>query len=149
MCVLGLCFFCFKALPSFLHVKGDAADIQDLHGVIEQYGPFDACVHTIGLLLDNESGLSQYNQLVSGSGSVPGSDSSYDRITRQTAENAIDCFKEQNRETERFPFVFISAAEVLLTFTSLFVVSLISFLSSIIRLDGLSQLLSPSLKDTW
>ena len=32
--------------------------------------------HTyIGLLLDNDSGLSAYNKLASGSGSVPGSDS--------------------------------------------------------------------------
>ena len=96
-------------------MKGDAANLQDLQTIIKEQGPFDACVHTIGLLLDNESGLSQYNQLVSGSGSIPGTDSTYDRITRQTAENAIDCFKDQNiqqENTKKFPFVFISAAEV-------------------------------------
>ena len=65
-------------------VQGDAADASQLQRIVNENGPFDACVHAIGLLLDNESGLSQYNKLVSGSGSEPGPESSYDRYVQAT-----------------------------------------------------------------
>ena len=60
-------------------VKGDAGDPTNLQRIVNENGPFDACVHTIGLLLDNESGFSEFNKLVSGSGSEPGPESTYDR----------------------------------------------------------------------
>ena len=114
------------------YVKGDAASESDMSAIFDQYGPFDAVVHAIGLLLDNESGLASYNKIASGSGSVPGQDSSYDRITRQTSFIAIDRIKKQQQstggaesETEAgsgtqqnvpIPFVFVSAAEAGWTF---------------------------------
>lgn len=114
------------------YVKGDAASESDMSAIFDQYGPFDAVVHAIGLLLDNESGLASYNKIASGSGSVPGQDSSYDRITRQTSFIAIDRIIKQQQstggaesETEAgsgtqqnvpIPFVFVSAAEAGWTF---------------------------------
>ena len=53
-------------------------------------GKADAVVHSIGLLFDVESGLQNLNLIVSGSKSVPGEDSTYDRITRLTAFNTVE-----------------------------------------------------------
>jgi hypothetical protein len=71
-------------------------------------------IHCVGLLLDDESGLGQYNRFASGSGSLPGSGSTYDTVTRLTAFNAIDAatgYAETNGLKEPFPFCFASAAE--------------------------------------
>jgi hypothetical protein len=72
-------------------------------------------VHCIGLLFDDASGIGNFNRFVSGSGSVPDPDSTYDTIIRQTAFNAIDAtlqyVQQNNLSTSNFPFVFMSAAE--------------------------------------
>lgn len=96
------------------YVKGDAAKMEDMETVFKQHGPFDGVIHAIGLLFDNKSGFGNYNQYISGSGSVIGEDSSYDRITRQTAFNAIELASKNTPPTsnqKKTPFVFISAAE--------------------------------------
>jgi hypothetical protein len=102
-------------------VSGDANLV--VGDVIDKYGPFDACVHTIGLLLDNESGLSQLNKFASGSGSTPDTSSTYDYVTRQTAFSAIKGLRKQvtrsnipNSQKSDLPFVFVSAAEAGWTF---------------------------------
>jgi uncharacterized protein YbjT (DUF2867 family) len=62
----------------------------------------------VGCLLDTESGLGNLNKFASGSGSEPGSSSTYDRVTRLTAFNAIK-LAEESEATKAF--VFVSAAE--------------------------------------
>jgi len=66
-------------------------------------------------LFDDASGLGNYNRFVSGSNSVPDSESSYDSITRLTAFNAIDATVDYVNMTpsapKPFPFCFTSAAE--------------------------------------
>ena len=94
---------------------GDARK-PDVIGSILKEGGYVGVVHCIGLLLDDASGLGTYNRFVSGSGSVPDENSSYDTITKLTAFNAIDATLEYAKENsaagdERFPFVFTSAAE--------------------------------------
>ena len=94
--------------------KGDARK-PDVISSILQEGGYVGVVHCIGLLLDDASGLGTYNRFVSGSGSVPDENSSYETITKLTAFNAIDAtlqfVKDNNESGERFPFVFTSAAE--------------------------------------
>lgn len=70
-------------------------------------------IHCIGLLFDDASGLGRYNRFVSGSASVPDTNSTYETITRLTAFNAIDATLEyaQKNNVEGFPFCFTSAAE--------------------------------------
>jgi nucleoside-diphosphate-sugar epimerase len=96
-----------------LNVKWISGDINEvIESVFQNYGPFDICVHTVGILLDNGSGLSKLNKFMSGSGSQPDMKSSYDYITRLTATNAIDLMKSQSYSPIRKPtFIFISAAE--------------------------------------
>lgn len=65
-------------------VSGDASQPKTVQAIIDDFGPFDGCVHAVGLLLDTESGLSALNKYASGSGSSPTSESTYDRVTRQT-----------------------------------------------------------------
>mmetsp|Transcript_24489 Transcript_24489/g.53628 ORF Transcript_24489/g.53628 Transcript_24489/m.53628 type:complete len:393 (+) Transcript_24489:84-1262(+) len=69
--------------------KGDARQAETIPSILEE-GGYVGVVHCIGLLLDDASGLGTYNRFVSGSGSVPDENSSYDAITRVTAFNAID-----------------------------------------------------------
>eukprot|EP01041_Mallomonas_annulata_P013230 gene13230-27993_t len=93
-------------------VSGDAADSKLLADIVLRYGPFDACVHAVGLLLDVDSGLSSFNKFASGSGSIPTSDSTYNKITKQTAFAAIDIISNQKEVgNKKIPFIFISAAE--------------------------------------
>lgn len=93
--------------------KGDATSEEMLNLLTLKYGPFYACIHAIGLLLDTESGLSSLNKYASGSGSIPTTESTYDNITRKTAYVAIESLV-RNTATDSLmttPFVFISAAE--------------------------------------
>ena len=99
--------------------KGDARQIDVISSILQE-GGYIGVVHCIGLLLDDASGLGTYNRFVSGSGSIPDNDSSYDSITRVTAFNAIDATTQFIKDNEsafsdsgnvRFPFVFTSAAE--------------------------------------
>merc|ERR1712070_850881 len=92
--------------------------------LFKEEGPFDAVVHCIGVLLDEESGLSNLNRFASGSGSVPSTEATYDKITRQTAFNALDAFlyngKSRAQMKNNKPFIFISAAEAGWTFPAPF-----------------------------
>ena len=74
---------------------------------------FVGVVHCVGLLFDDASGLGNLNRFVSGSGSLPDSDSTYETITRITAFNAIEAATQYavNHNLTNFPFVFTSAAE--------------------------------------
>jgi hypothetical protein len=93
--------------------KGDARQKEAVTNILSE-GGFSGIVHCIGLLLDSESGLGEYNVLVSGSGSILDSSSTYDTITRITAFNAIDAaieYSERAGLEKPFPFCFTSAAE--------------------------------------
>ena len=95
---------------------GDARKENTISSILRE-GGYVGVVHCIGLLLDDASGLGTYNRFVSGSGSVPDENSSYDSITRVTAFNAIDSTIQYLNDQEggppggRLPFVFTSAAE--------------------------------------
>ena len=93
--------------------KGDARDKDVIETVLSQGDTFKAIIHCIGLLFDDSSGLRTFNRLVSGSGSIPERESSYDDITRLTAFNAIEAAETYMKELEstNLPFVFTSAAE--------------------------------------
>lgn len=89
-----------------------SANEDTLNRLSNNYGPFYACVHAIGLLLDTESGLSNLNKFASGSGSVPSAESTYDNITRKTAFAAIESITTNTSPNGTpTPFIFISAAE--------------------------------------
>lgn len=90
-------------------IAADATSESEMKNLNESFGPFDVCIHAIGLLLDSESGLSDLNRFASGSSSQPGADSTYDKITRKTAFVAIDAMERQSKQDATF--VFISAAE--------------------------------------
>ena len=75
---------------------------------------------SLGLLFDVDSGLANFNKIVSGSGSVPGEASTYDAITRSTAFNVINSIEKKqsglgnilsNNKGKGYPFCFVSAAE--------------------------------------
>lgn len=92
--------------------KGDARQEETIINILNE-GGYTGVIHCIGLLFDDESGLGNFNRFVSGSKSVPDSQSSYDSITRVTAFNAIDATVEycNKNNMENFPFCFTSAAE--------------------------------------
>ena len=98
------------------YVSADAGELSALRDLHQRLGPFDSCLHCIGVLFDQDSGLSNLNKFASGSGSTPDASSTYDKVTRQTAMNAIDAFLESGGSGK--PFVFISAAEAGWTFTT-------------------------------
>jgi len=106
-----------KELSQVNWVQGDATDIRTVDQALKDA---DACVHAIGLLFDVDSGLANLNKIVSGSGSIPGDSSTYDAITRTTAFNVINSIEKKqsslgnlfsNKNGNRFPFCFVSAAE--------------------------------------
>jgi len=95
----------------------DAIDSDALKSLIERVDP-DVLVHAVGLLFDIDSGLANLNLVVSGSGSTPGEKSTYDVITRQTAQNALGTLQGIARNPLKNPlgqrprtFVFTSCAE--------------------------------------
>merc|ERR1719327_2290577 len=98
------------ALDTVEWQQGDAADPKDVQSFVKDA---DAVVHAVGLLFDVDSGLANLSPVVSGSNSVPGEESTYDRITRQTAFNAIDASVRKLRLpfAPRTPFAFVSCAE--------------------------------------
>lgn len=93
-------------------VKGDATDFNVVKSLVDEA---DAVVHAIGLLFDANSGLTNLNIVVSGSQSIPGEESTYDRITRQTAFNVIEAIKSRFSlpffGSSPVPVCFVSAAE--------------------------------------
>jgi len=101
------------ALEQVNWVSGDATDPSVVKKIVEKS---DAAVHAIGLLFDVDSGLANFNTIVSGSGSLPGDESTYDAITRQTMFNVIDAIEKKGSfpslgKKEKFPLCFVSAAE--------------------------------------
>lgn len=92
--------------------QGDARIETSVSNILSE-GGYTGIVHCIGLLLDETSGLSLLNQLVSGSRSIPDANSTYDTITRLTAFNAIDMATEYaaSNQLDDFAFCFTSAAE--------------------------------------
>jgi NAD dependent epimerase/dehydratase family len=100
---------------------GDARNKDTIRNILAEDNDeeFTGVIHCIGLLFDDSSGLGQFNSFVSGSGSIPDKESTYDTITRLTAFNAIDASLEyalnnKNKLKEKsfpLPFCFISAAE--------------------------------------
>lgn len=100
-------------------IRGDASDKAILEKLVKSEGPFDAAVHAIGLLFDVDSGLGSFNRYASGSGSMLGASSTYDKVTRQTAFNAIEVLSKGSlsiTKKQPIPFVFVSAAEAGWTF---------------------------------
>lgn len=91
---------------------GDARQKVAIQNILQERG-YVGIIHCLGLLFDTESGLGNYNTLVSGSGSLPDPNATYDTITRLTAFNAIECAEEyaKSRNQSDFPFAFVSAAE--------------------------------------
>lgn len=93
-------------------VSGDATDPQTVNKIVKDA---DAVVHAIGLLFDVDSGLTNLNKIVSGSGSLPGESSTYDNITRKTMFNVIDAVEKKSILSsitkKKFPVAFVSAAE--------------------------------------
>ncbi len=94
-------------------VQGDATDPATVKKIVDNS---DAAVHAIGLLFDAESGLANLNTIVSGSGSLPGDDSTYDRITRLTMFNVINAVEKKLAfpsfgKQQKYPVCFVSAAE--------------------------------------
>jgi nucleoside-diphosphate-sugar epimerase len=91
---------------------GDARQKETIANILKE-GGYDGVVHCIGLLFDDASGLGSYNRFVSGSGSTPDKNSTYDAITRLSASNAIDATMEyaKKKPGKPFPFVFVSCAE--------------------------------------
>lgn len=103
------------------YISCDCTDKKALASVVSEHGPFDAYVHAIGLLLDGDSGLSQFNKLASGSASEPNSSSTYDLITRQTVYNLVDTIcdgSDSDLASPPIPVCFVSAAEAGWTFPS-------------------------------
>jgi len=99
-----------KELDQVNWVKGNAVDAGVVSGLV---GEADAVVHAIGLLFDANSGLTNLNLIVSGSGSTPDDTSTYDRITRQTGFNLINAIKGKLKMpfSAPTPMMFVSAAE--------------------------------------
>jgi len=92
-------------------VKGDATDPSTVKKIVNEN---DAVVHAIGLLFDVDSGLTNLNKIVSGSGSLPDEKSTYDNITRKTMFNVCDAIEAKMgpfSKKEKFPLCFVSAAE--------------------------------------
>jgi len=98
-----------EQLDQVTWVKGNALDKSTVDSLVKDA---DAIVHAMGLLFDIKSGLTQLNLITSASRSKPDQDSTYDNITRQTAQNVLDSIKTQKSiGAKNIPFAFISAAE--------------------------------------
>mmetsp|Transcript_9879 Transcript_9879/g.14864 ORF Transcript_9879/g.14864 Transcript_9879/m.14864 type:complete len:315 (-) Transcript_9879:145-1089(-) len=99
-----------EKLSQVAWIKGNALDQKTVDGLVKDA---DAVVHSMGLLFDVNSGLTNLNLITSGSRSVPDESSTYDNITRRTAENALNAIKSQRPifGAKTIPFAFVSAAE--------------------------------------
>ena len=106
-----------EALEQVNWIAGDATDAAFVQSQVQNQ---DAVVHAVGLLFDVESGLQQFNTIVSGSKSLPDPEkSTYDQITRQTMFYILDALEAQaknplnmfNKNTQPTPLAFVSCAE--------------------------------------
>mmetsp|Transcript_6607 Transcript_6607/g.18810 ORF Transcript_6607/g.18810 Transcript_6607/m.18810 type:complete len:297 (-) Transcript_6607:1567-2457(-) len=101
------------ALSKCSWVSCDATQEQELGKVLAAADP-DVLVHAVGLLFDVDSGLKNLNLIVSGSKSVPGEKSTYDAVTRVTAENALKVLRSKVNKPlmgKKVAYAFVSAAE--------------------------------------
>jgi hypothetical protein len=100
---------------NIVSIQGDATNETVITDVFLKYGPFDGCVHAMGLLLDSQSGsvLMKLNKYASGSGSEVTQESTYDKVTRKSAFSVIEALTSQSTRASSFPpvFIFVSAAE--------------------------------------
>ena len=98
--------------PQIDYRSGDARKKETLVDLFEKED-FVGVIHCVGLLFDDTSGLGNLNKFVSGSGSLPDENSTYETITRLTAFNAIEAASDyaMKKNMEGFPFCFTSAAE--------------------------------------
>jgi hypothetical protein len=106
----------FPLPPNVKYISCNAVNLEEIEKALSKETNFDACVHAIGLLFDSSSKLRDYNKFMSGSGSIPSNDATYDQITRQTAFNALSVFTKKKRSTTIPKFLFVSAAEAGWTF---------------------------------
>lgn len=100
--------------PSLSQVTWLAGDATDSAVVADAASGVDAAVHAVGLLFDASTpGGGLFNLIVSGSGSRPGPESTYDAITRKTAFNLIAALKAKFAfpGSPPTPLGFVSAAE--------------------------------------
>jgi nucleoside-diphosphate-sugar epimerase len=100
--------------PKIEYRQGDARQLSVVQDIMNPNDNFCGVIHCIGLLFDDASGLGSYNRFVSGSGSLPDRESTYDTITRLTAFNAIECatnYAQARQLAQPLPFCFTSAAE--------------------------------------
>ena len=100
-----------KYLDQVTWVQGDATDKATVKKIVKDA---DAVVHSIGLLFDVESGLGNLNTIVSGSGSLPGDESTYDNITRKTMFNVIEAMESKSNffsKNKQPALCFVSCAE--------------------------------------
>jgi len=88
-------------------VSGDAAESKTLEAVISDFGPFDGCVHAIGVLFDSQSRLRALNRFASGSGSRVDASSTYDRVIRQTGAAAVDAFVSNSLSSTETPKPYV------------------------------------------
>jgi hypothetical protein len=101
-----------SAVAAVDYRKGDARQPDCIANILQE-GGYVGVIHAVGLLFDDQSGIGAWNKYVSGSGSLPDPDSTYDTITRLTAFYAIDAtmaYATDNQLSD-FPFLFTSAAE--------------------------------------
>jgi len=97
-----------EAVSGVDYRQGDARQAETVSELLQEMPHIAGIVHCIGLLFDSDSGLGDWNKFVSGSGSVPDEQSTYETITRQTAFHAVDAAASVGKN---LPFVFTSAAE--------------------------------------
>ncbi len=113
-------------IGSVKHVIADAGDVAQMTKVFEEHGPFNAVVHSIGVLYDNKSTLRFLNEYASGSGSAATHENdTYDRSIRESSFIAIDLSMKMmkhlhslNLHPSACPFIFISASEASWTIQS-------------------------------
>lgn len=87
-----------------------AGDVSDAELLSTLAADADAFVHSIGLLLDAESGLGGLNFITSGSRSVPADGATYDSVMRKSADALLSAVSQTKGGAER-PLVYVSAAE--------------------------------------
>ena len=93
-------------------VKWVAGDMSDADLLTKLAAEADAFVHSVGLLLDTESGLGGVNFITSGSRSVPAEGATYDTVMRDSAVALAAAAQSGVTGGAEMPLVYVSAAEV-------------------------------------
>ena len=92
-------------------VKWVAGDMSDAGLLTQLAADADAFVHSVGLLLDTESGLGGVNFITSGSRSVPAEGATYDTVMRDSAAALAAAAQSGATGGAETPLVYVSAAE--------------------------------------